>query len=78
MAVTYGKTTSSNYSDPEVQAVVKNGLEIGKLLTKTHIVDIYPFLRYIPFFTTDLRRGFKADHDLYTSQVNVVRRQLVS
>ncbi|KAI0086646.1 cytochrome P450 [Irpex rosettiformis] len=76
MTLTYGKRTPSNYSDPEVQAIVKNGLELGKLLTKTHIVDIYPILKYIPFLTSDLRQGFKADHELYTSQVNVVRKQL--
>ncbi len=78
MTLTYGKRTPSNYSDPEVQAIVKNGLELGKLLAKTHIVDVYPILKYIPLFTSDLREGFRADHELYTSQVNVVRKQLVS
>ena len=78
MTLTYGKRTPSNYSDPEVQAIVKNGFELGKLLAKTHIVDVYPILKYIPYFTSDLRQGFKADYDLYTSQVNSVRKQVVS
>ncbi|KAI0345186.1 cytochrome P450 [Trametopsis cervina] len=76
MTLTYGKTSPTYYSDPEVQAVVMNGLELGKLLSKTHIVDVYPILRYIPFFTSELRRGYKADHELYTSQVNVVREKV--
>jgi hypothetical protein len=78
MTLTYGKTTPTNYSDPEVQAIVKNGLELGKLLSKNHIVDDYPLLRYLPFVTSELRQGFKADHDLYTSQVEAVKKQVVS
>lgn len=77
MTTTYGKTTPTEYSDPEIQAVVQNGFALGMVLSKTHMVDVYPFLRYVPFFTSELRRGFEADLDMYTSQLSVARKQLV-
>ncbi|KAI0933583.1 hypothetical protein AcV5_005691 [Taiwanofungus camphoratus] len=55
MAISYGKTTPTSYSDPEVQAVNCCLRRLGSALRPgTYLVDTYSFLRYIPGYLSHL------------------------
>lgn len=79
MSITYGKTTPTYYSDPEVQEIVRCAIRLGGLLggAKPHIVDMYPILRHIPFFTSVLYQWRADEHKLFVGQVEKVRKQVV-
>lgn len=80
MTMTYGKTCPTYYSDPEVQEINRNGSRLGTLTqigARSHIVDIYPFLRHIPWFTSTLRKWHQDELDLFTRQVQAARKQMV-
>ncbi|KAI0345185.1 cytochrome P450, partial [Trametopsis cervina] len=79
MTMTYGKTTPTYYTDPEVQEINRNSARLGTVTqigASSHIVDVYPFLRYIPWVTYKLRAWHKTELKLFTSQVDGVRRQV--
>ncbi|PCH38429.1 cytochrome P450 [Wolfiporia cocos MD-104 SS10] len=77
MTIAYGKTTPTSYSDPEVQAVNKYLALLGATLRPgAHLVDTYPFLRYIPGYLAHLRRYQAEEQALYSAQLDVVRKQL--
>lgn len=42
-----------------------------------HLVDTYPFLQYIPGFTTGLRKGHLEELDLFRGEVAKVKTKLV-
>lgn len=79
MTMTYGKTTPTYYSDPEVEEMLVHGARIGKVVQiGSHVVDRYPFLQYIPFVTSTLRQWHKEELALFSGLVDGVRTQLVS
>lgn len=79
MAISYGKTTPTSYSDPEVQAVNCCLRRLGSALRPgTYLVDTYSFLRYIPGYLSHLRKYHEEELQLFREQVNVVRKQLVT
>ena len=42
-----------------------------------HIIDTYPFLQYIPGFTTQLRQGHQEELELFRGEVAKVKAKLV-
>jgi len=78
MSITYGKTTPTSYSDPEVQAVNKYIRRIAVTLRPgAYLVDTYPILKYIPGYLSHLRRYQKEEYNLYSEQLGVVRKRLM-
>ena len=77
MSMTYGKSTPTYYSDPDVQGVVKGGMRLGQLLSQPQTVDKYPLLRYIPWVTSTVRQWHRDELDLFQGQVDSVRKQIV-
>ncbi|KAH9851835.1 cytochrome P450 [Lenzites betulinus] len=80
MSITYGKTTpTASYSDPEVKQINLGLSRLGKaVLPGAYLVDIYPFLKYIPFFTSELRRFHREELALYRRQLQSVKTRQVS
>ncbi len=78
MTVTYGKTTPTSYSDPEVKRIGQGAARLGSALRPgAYLVDTYPFLRYIPGFTSELHRYHEEEKMLYRSQVGEVKERQV-
>lgn len=79
MSITYGKTTPTSYSDPEVKQINLGLKRLGNAVRPgAYLVDSYPFLKYIPFFTSELRRFHREELALYRSQLQGVKTRLVS
>ena len=79
MSITYGKTTPTSYSDPEVQEVNRCLSFLGSVIRPgAYLVDAYPILRYIPGYLNDLRKGHPRELNLFRSQLDVVRKRMVS
>lgn len=80
MSVTYGKTTPTQYSDPEVVAVEQvvlnfvNSFPVGR-----YWVDRFPFLRHFPIpEVMKLRRYHREELALFNGQMDIVRQRIVS
>ena len=57
MGITYGKVTPTSYSDPEVVAVNHCLMRLVQTLRPgAYLVDIYPFLKYVPGYFTRSRK----------------------
>ncbi|KAG0696211.1 cytochrome P450 [Suillus ampliporus] len=77
MKITYGKTTPTSATDPEV-------IEIGKLMKKTgellrpsvYLVDSIPWLKYLPWYGRDLKQWFKRGTKLDMGHLNRVKEQM--
>ena len=79
MAINYGKTTPTAYSDPEVVAVNLCLSRFGEAIRPgAYLVDTYPILRYIPGCLTQLRKWHREELALYEGQLNLVREQMVN
>ena len=79
MTMTYGKTTPTYYSDPDVVEVNVCTTRLGKVVPAgQHIVDKYPLLRFVPFVVSTLRQWHKDELGLFSRMVDEVRTQLVS
>lgn len=78
MEVTFGKTTPTSYSDPEVKAVQHFVVSVGKaLLPGQYWVESYPILRYIPAFVRELEQVHDEERTLYRSQIDAVQEKMV-
>ena len=78
MSVTYGKTTPTSYSDPDVLQINKSAARLGDALRPgAYLVDSYPFLKYIPGLNSQLKRYHQEEIALYRSQVNAVKERVV-
>lgn len=78
MTVTYGKTTPTSYSDPEVLQINRATERLGDALRPgAYLVDAYPFLKYIPIFTSKLKGYHRDELALYRSQVAEVKERRV-
>ncbi|KAH9832506.1 cytochrome P450 [Rhodofomes roseus] len=77
ISMTYGKTTPTSYSDPEVQIVNRCLRRLGAALRPgAHLVDTYPFLQYIPGYTSQLRKYHQEELSFFRSQIANVKSQL--
>ena len=78
MSLTYGKTTPTSYSDPEVQLVNKYLARLGRgLKPGAYLVDSYPILQYVPFYLNTLKQHHKEELALFKSQLEGVRIKMV-
>ncbi|KZT26043.1 cytochrome P450 [Neolentinus lepideus HHB14362 ss-1] len=79
MSLTYGKTTSTSYSDPVVQEVNKCLTRLGVTLQPGKwLVDAFPILRYVPGYLKTLQEWHQEELALFRSQVEAVRKQIES
>ena len=79
--MTYGKTTPTQYTDPEVQEVQIHTTRLGKVMPGprgSHIVDRYPILRFVPLVAGTLRRWHEEELKLFERMVQGVREDVVS
>ena len=78
MSVTYGKTTPTSYSDPEVQQINKGTARLGDTLRPgAYLIESYPWLRYVPGMTSELELWHQEELNLYRGQVEAVKQRLV-
>ena len=78
MSITYGKTTPTAYSDPEVLAVNRCLSRLGQVMRPgAYLVDTYPILKYVPGYLTQLRKWHHEELALFQGQLNLVREQMV-
>ncbi|KAI0826895.1 cytochrome P450 [Trametes gibbosa] len=79
MGITYGKTTPTSYSDPEVKQINLGLSRLSQAVRPgAYLVDTYPFLKYIPFFTSELQRFHREELALYRSQVQGVKTRVAN
>ncbi|KAG9310289.1 cytochrome P450 [Chiua virens] len=77
MNITYGKITSTSYSDPEVIAVNRCLAQFGHAIRPgAYLVDTYPVLQYIPGYLSKLKRWHKEELALFEGQLDAVRKQM--
>ncbi|KAG0692437.1 cytochrome P450 [Suillus ampliporus] len=74
---TYGKTTPTAYTDPEVVSINKC-LErfIRVVKPGTYLVDTYPILRFVPGYLSRLKAWHQEELALFNGQLDVVRMQM--
>ncbi|KAH9930251.1 cytochrome P450 [Fomitopsis serialis] len=77
ISMTYGKTTPTSYSDPEVETINRCLRRFGAALRPgAHLVDTYPFLRYIPGYTAQLQDFHQEELSFFQSQVANVKSHM--
>ncbi|KAG2126118.1 cytochrome P450 [Suillus cothurnatus] len=77
MTFTYGKTTPTSYTDPEVVAVNKSVARFGRAMKPgAYLVDTYPILRFVPGYLSQLKVWHKEELTLFNGQLDAVRRQM--
>lgn len=78
MKVAYGTTTPTSATDP----LVREMHQLMKLASKVvrpdayYLVDSIPWLKYIPWYGRELKRGFQRAKRLYVGQLNRVKEQM--
>jgi len=78
MSMTYGKLTPTSYSDHEVIQVNKCLARLGVTMRPgAWLVDTYPILRYIPRYLTQLKEWHEEELQLFTEQLDVVKKMIV-
>ena len=78
MTLTYGKTTRTSYTDPEIQLINRNTVQVARsMLPGAYLVDSFPVLRYIPTYLRELRTFHKQELAFFKSQLDIVRDRMV-
>jgi hypothetical protein len=79
MKVAYGKNTPTAATDPEVVEVRQIVKIFGEVMRSgNYLVESIPWLKYLPWYGRELRRGREKSERLSTSHMNRVRQQIVS
>ncbi|KAH9842975.1 cytochrome P450 [Rhodofomes roseus] len=77
ITLTYGKTTPTSYSDPEVQNINRVARHFGAALRPgAHFVDTYPFLKYIPGYLKHLYRYHEEELVFFHEMIAGVKAKL--
>ncbi|KAG1764170.1 cytochrome P450 [Suillus placidus] len=77
MSFTYGKTTPTSYTDPEVVAVKKSLARFGRaMMPGAYLVDTYSILRFVPGYLSQLKAWHQEELALFNGQLDAVRRQM--
>lgn len=78
MKVTYGKTTPTSATDPDIQQV-HHFFEIFMtvVLPGAYLAESIPWLRHLPWYGKVLKDEFKRSKELYTKQLKRVKQQIV-
>lgn len=78
MTLTYGKTTPTSYTDPEVQKINNYLFRIGAAVRPgTYLVDTFPILAYLPGYLSKLKRQHQEELTLFREQVGTVKGKMV-
>ncbi|KIJ67571.1 hypothetical protein HYDPIDRAFT_174012 [Hydnomerulius pinastri MD-312] len=79
LQVAYGKNTPTHATDPDIQEV-RESLDRFRVALRpgAYLVDIFPFLKYLPWYGQELRRGLVTDINLYRRQLDGVKREMNS
>ncbi|KAI0660149.1 cytochrome P450 [Cubamyces menziesii] len=78
LGITYGKTTRTSYSDPEVKRINTSMDRIAYAIRPgSYIVDSYPFLKHIPWFTSELKKYYQEDMALFHTQLQTVKERIL-
>jgi hypothetical protein len=78
MKITYGKTTPTSASDPEIREAHQTLRTFRiTLIPGAYWVETIPWLKYLPWYAPELRDQFKRIRRLYTNQLNRVKLQMV-
>ncbi|KAH9895986.1 cytochrome P450 [Cubamyces lactineus] len=78
IGITYGKTTPTTYPDLEVKQIQTSMERIAYAIRPgAYLVDSYPFLKYIPWLTMELKRYHQDDMALFHSQVQHVKERMM-
>lgn len=76
MALAYGRDPKS-YDDPDIAAVNRCLTRLGNNLRPgLWRVDVYPILRYVPGYLTELKEGHAEELALFKSQLGEVRKSM--
>ncbi|KAG1782293.1 cytochrome P450 [Suillus placidus] len=77
MKITYGKTTPTSATDPEVREVLQLIRRFFTVLRHGHyLVDSIPWLKYLPWYAPELKDEYQRTSRLYTNQLNRVKLQM--
>ncbi|EMD42065.1 hypothetical protein CERSUDRAFT_120902 [Gelatoporia subvermispora B] len=77
MEVTFGKTTPTSYSDPEVKAIKNVAANFsGALLPGKYLVNSFPVLKHIPFFVSELKKMHMHEISLYRRLLGAVKESM--
>ncbi|KAG1890767.1 cytochrome P450 [Suillus subluteus] len=79
MKVTYGKTTPTSATDPEVREAYQILERFRSILRPgAYLVESIPWLKYLPWYAPELKDQFKRNRRLYTNQLNRVKLHMQS
>ncbi|KAG1747693.1 cytochrome P450 [Suillus lakei] len=80
MKVAYGNTTPTTATDPLVREMYQLMKVVSKILRPDafYLVDSIPWLKHIPWYGRELKRGFERSKRLHTGQLNRVKEQMKS
>ncbi|KAG0700993.1 cytochrome P450 [Suillus ampliporus] len=80
MKVAYGKTTPTSATDLEVIEVNELVIQAAQILRRpgAYLVDSIPWLKYLPWYGRDLRRGFERGEKVNVNHLNRVKEQMRS
>jgi len=79
MKVAYGKDTPTSATDQDVKKVRHAVDRVREVLRPgAYLVDLIPWLKYIPWYGQELKRQFESSKQLHTRQLNRVKQQIVS
>ncbi|KAG1871592.1 cytochrome P450 [Suillus subluteus] len=78
MKVAYGTTTPTSATDPLVGEMYQLMKLVSKILRPDsyYLVDSIPWLKHIPWYGLELKRGFERSKQLHTGQLNRVKEQM--
>ncbi|KAG0694288.1 cytochrome P450 [Suillus ampliporus] len=79
MKVAYGKNTPTSATDPDVIEMNKVIRMTGAVLRPgAYLADTIPWLKYLPWYGRDLKRGAVRRHKISTGYLNRVKEQMKS
>ncbi|KAG1725073.1 cytochrome P450 [Suillus paluster] len=75
--IAYGKTTPTYATDSEV-IQIRAHLRVLRATARpgAYLVESIPWLKYLPWYGQELKRGFPMIRQLYTGQLNRVKQQI--
>ncbi|KAG1732088.1 cytochrome P450 [Suillus occidentalis] len=79
MKVAYGKATPTSATDPEIREARQLIRDFRTILRRGHyLVDLIPWLKYLPGYAPELKDQSERTRRLYTDQLNRVKLQMQS
>ena len=78
ISTTYGKTTPTTYSDPEVKGIVRVARHFSTALRPgAYLIDTYPFLKCIPGYLSHLYKHHEEELVFFHELIADVKRKIV-